>query len=201
MATLVSTAELPPATAATRSAGLLRRWLGLACLSTLLAGGLHVAAASQHVEHGELVVGFFLLAAAAQVGGGLVLGVHAVTGMRPGRWLVLAGLGATVGMIGLFIVAHGTDLLLDYVSHQPGTEGHTAAHTGPFATGIATRNDTLAPVREAPGALGMATVAAELAGVAALTALLPRSWRGWALDGMLALCGIAWVLWFAGVLG
>jgi hypothetical protein len=47
----------------------------------------------------------------------------------------------------------------------------------------------------------MATVAAELAGVAALTALLPRSWRGWALDGMLALCGIAWVLWFAGVLG
>ncbi len=201
MATLVPTAELPSATAATRSSGRLRRWLGLACLSTLLAGGLHVAAAYQHVEHGELVVGFFLLAAAAQVGGGLLLGVHAVTGMRPGRWLVLAGLGATVGMIGLFIVAHGTDLLLDYVGHQPGSDGHTATHTGPFTAGIATRNDTLAPVREAPGVLGMATVAAELAGVAALTALLPRSWRGWALDGMLALCGIAWVLWFAGVLG
>jgi hypothetical protein len=201
MATLVPTAELPSPTAATRSSGRLRRWLGLACLSTLLAGGLHVAAAYQHVEHGELVVSFFLLAAAAQVGGGLALGVHAVTGMRPGRWLVLAGLGATVAMIGLFIVVHGTDLLLAHVGHQAGSDGHTAAHTGPFAAGIATRNDTLAPVREAPGALGMATVAAELAGVAALTALLPRSWRGWALDGMLALCGIAWVLWFAGVLG
>jgi hypothetical protein len=201
MATLVSTAELPSATAATRSSARLRRWLGLASLSTLLAGGLHVAAAYQHVEHGELAVSFFLLAAAAQVGGGLVLGVHAVTGMRPGRWLVLAGLGATVGMIGLFIVAHGTDLLLDYVGQHPGAGEHTGTHTGPFAAGIATRNDTLAPVREAPGSLGMATVAAELVGVVGLTALLPRTWRGWALDGMLALCGIAWVLWFTGVLG
>jgi hypothetical protein len=199
MTTLVPSADLPE-TAAPGSSGRLRRWLGLASLATLVAGGLHVVAAYQQVEHGELAVSFFLLAAAAQVGGGLVLGVHAVTGMRPGSRLVLAGLAATVGMIGLFIVAHGTGILLDYVGQQPGTGGHTSSHTGPFAAGLATRNDTLADVRVGPDLLGMATVAAELAAVVGLTALLPRSWRGRALNGMLTLCGIAWVLWFTGVL-
>ena len=199
MTTLVPPADLS-STAAPRSSGRLRRWLGLASLATLLAGGLHIVAAYQHVEHGELVVSFFLLAAAAQVGVGLVLGVHAVTGMRPGSRLVLAGLGATVGMIGLFIVAHGTGFLLDYVGQPSGTGGHTSTHIGPFAAGIATKNDTLAGVQVRPGLLGMATVAAELAGVVGLTALLPRTWRGRVLNGMLTLCGIAWVLWFAGVL-
>ena len=200
MTTLVPSADLP-ATAAPGSSGRLHRWLGLASLATLVGGGLHVVAAYQQVEHGELAVSFFLLAAAAQVGGGLVLGVHAVTGMRPGSRLVLAGLVATVGMIGLFIVAHGTGVLLDYVGQQPGTGGPPSSHTGPFAAGIATRNDTLAAVPVRPDLLGMATVAAELAGVVGLTALLPRTWRGRALNGMLTLCGIAWVLWFTGVLG
>ena len=199
MTTLVPSADLS-ATAAPGSSGRLCRWLRLASLATLVAGGLHVVAAYQQVEHGELAVSFFLLAAAAQVGGGLVLGVHAVTGMRPGSRLVLAGLVATVGMIGLFIVAHGTGVLLDYVGQQPGTGGHPSSHTGPFAAGIATRNDTLAAVPVRPDLLGMATVAAELAGVVGLTALLPRTWRGRALNGMLTLCGIAWVLWFTGVL-
>jgi hypothetical protein len=200
MTTLVPTVEPAPGPTTPRSSGRLRGWLGLASLTTLVAGGLHVVAASQHAQHGGAAVGFFLLVAAAQLGGGLGLAVFALTGTRPGSRLVLAGLAATVGMVGLFIVAHGTDLLLSYVSQQAGHDVHSTTHTGPFAAGLATRNDTLVGVREAPGLLGMGTVAAELAGVVALTALLPRTWRNRVLDALLALCGLAWLLWFAGVL-
>jgi hypothetical protein len=37
--------------------------------------------------------------------------------------------------------------------------------------------------------------------VLALTALLPRSWRGRALNALFALGALAWVLWLTGVLG
>jgi hypothetical protein len=127
--------------------------------------------------------------------------MHAWIGQWPDRRLLVAGLAGTVVLIGLFVVAHTTDLLLAYVSHQPGDGAHTAVHTGPFAAGVATRNDTLDAVREAPGLVGMLTLALEVGTLMVLTALLPRRWRGRVVNSLLALGGIAWLLWLIGVLG
>jgi hypothetical protein len=179
----------------------LRPWLGACALAAVAAGGLHVAAAAQHLDHGSLVVGFFLLVTAAQVGGGAWLALQAWLRLRPDPRLLLLGVVGTVALIGLFVVAHTTDLLLGYVSHPPAHSGHTAVHTGPFAAGLSTRNDTLEPVREAPGVLGTLTVVLEVAVVMALTALLPRRWGGMVCNGLLALGGLGWVLWLTGFLG
>ena len=185
----------------THPADRLRPALCAGALTAVAAGGLHVIAAAQHVEHGGPVVGFFLLVAAAQVGGGLWLALHGWVRQWPDRRLVVAGLLATVALIGLFVLAHTTDLLLTYVTHKAGHSGHTEIHTGPFAAGVATRNDTLAGVREAPGPVGLFTVALEVGTLMVLTALLPRLWRGRVVNGLLALGASAWVLWLTGVLG
>jgi hypothetical protein len=179
----------------------LRPWLGACALGAVAAGGLHLAAAAQHLEHGDLVVGFFLLVAAAQVGGGVWLALKAWQRLRPDPRLLLVGVLGTVALIGLFVVAHSTDLLLGYVSTTSAHGGHTAVHTGPFAAGLSTRNDTLEPVREAPGVLGTLTVALEVAVLMALAALLPRRWSGRVANCLLALGGLAWMLWLTGLLG
>ena len=51
-----------------------------------------------------------------------------------------------------------------------------------------------------PGALGTATVAAELLTLAALTALLAQTWRGRATNALLGVGVLTWGLWFTGVL-
>jgi hypothetical protein len=192
--------EVPAPVASTR-ADHLRAWLWAAALVAVAAGVLHLVVAGQHVQHGGVAVGFFLLVAAAQVGGGVWLGLQACLRSRPDPRLLLLGLLGIVALVALYVVAHTTDLLLGYVSHPPSHDGHTAVHTGPFAAGLTTRNDTLGPVREAPGALGTLTVGLEVGLLMALTALLPGRWRGSVANGLLALGGLGWVLWLTGFLG
>jgi hypothetical protein len=73
--------------------------------------------------------------------------------------------------------------------------GASIATDGPVAMG-----EHPAAGAEAPDLLGTATVALELLAMAAMTALLPRAWRSRAVNGLLALGALAWVLWLTGVL-
>lgn len=203
-ATLPSTpagSELPDSTPRRR-----RYWPWAAVVSAVAAGGLHLRAAFEHVGSHDVVVGFFLLVAFAQLGLGVWLAMSIVTGLRPdGRLLGLALL-STVALVGLYVVAHTTDLLLSFQAdggggthHGGGTgapQGQSTAPTGPVAAG-------LEPVatREPAGLLGAATVATEMVTVLALTALLPARWRGGVTNALLLLGAATWVLWLTGVLG
>jgi hypothetical protein len=202
------------------------RWQLVAALGLAAAGGLHVAAAVDHLSAGSLAVGFFLLTALVQAGSAawLVLGAWAGTGA--GRQLVApamigTALLGTAGLLALYVVAHTTGLLDAFAVHDTVASGH--AHDVPGRETVAV--DPVTGVRFADGmplgssgpvamdglptssgghgpeAVGTAVVAAELLTVAALAALLPASWRGRALNALLVLSGLAWALWFTGVLG
>ena len=211
------TLAVAPATEA-RPGRALARWLQAGGLGAGAAGGLHVAVAVDHLAAGELAVGFFLLTAAAQLGLAGWLLVSSWTGLRPDLRLVSLALLGTVALIGLYVVAHTTGLLDAFAVHD--ATGEHGAHAGSnhdpgidpitgvdYSTGIANKaggavamSGELAPVRHAPGMLGTVTVAAEVLLVAALAALLPTAWRRRAVNGLVALGGLAWVLWFTGVL-
>jgi hypothetical protein len=153
------------------------------------------------------VVGFFLLTAFAQTGIGIWLVLGSWLGKAPGTGALAAALIGTVGLVCLYLVAHTTDLLVGFTAHPAGSAhgGHAgAAHsagasiatTGPVALG------TEAPTAPEPATLlGGVTVAVELLLVLALTALLPRTWRGRTTNALLALGGLAWAGWLTGVLG
>jgi hypothetical protein len=183
----------------------LARWRWAAALGALGAGALHVAAAVEHLSTGDLVVGFFLLTALAQLGVGAWLLLGSWVGARPGTRPLAAVLTGTVLLVCLYLIAHTTDLLAGLTAHGAGHgAGHEAGHhAGAAVEGegpVALSNEAPADP-EAPGLLGTATVALELLSVLALTALLPRSWRGRALNALFALGALAWVLWLTGVLG
>jgi hypothetical protein len=200
--------------------GALSRWLRVGALGAGVAGGLHIAVAVDHLGAGELAVGFFLLTAAAQLGLAGWLLMTSWTGFRPDRRLVGLALVATVALIVLYVVAYTTSLL-DAFAVTDSAGGHGGAHAGSshdpgidpvtgvdYSTGVAIRSSgpvamagEVAPVRHAPGILGPATVAAEVLLIAALTALQPARWRRRTINGLLALGGLAWALWFTGVLG
>jgi hypothetical protein len=196
-----SAIDTAPATVVVRRAAGLRPLLWAAGLTTIAAAALHVVAAAQHAAQREAVVGFFLLAAGAQMAGGLWLVVQAVLRSRPDPRLFLAGLVATTALVMLFVVVHTTDLVLFDVPTPAGHGGHESLSTGPFAGGAATRNDTLDPVREAAGLLGMLTVALELVTITALTVLQPRRRRGQVLNALLALGALGWLAWLTGIIG
>jgi hypothetical protein len=204
-----------PATGAHRAA---RRWLCAAALAAGTAGGLHVVAAVQHVPADEAAVGFFLLVAAAQLGLAGWLALAAWTGLMPHRRLLVLGVGGTVALLGLFLVSETTTLLDAFAVPAHGGTGH--AHAGGStvlvdpATGLdfslGMPDDAGGPVAIAGDpvasghsseALGIATAAAELLAVAALTGLLPSSWRARTVNALLGLGGLTWLLWFLGVLG
>ena len=210
---------LAPATE-DRAGRALSRWLLVGGIGAAAAGGLHVAVAVDHLEAGELAVGFFLLTAAAQLGLAGWLLVSGWTGLRPDLRLVSLALLGTVGLIGLYLVAHTTGLLdafavHDSSGHAGGAHGATGHDPGidpvtgvDYSTGIAIRSDgpvamsgEVAPARHAPGILGPVTVAAEVLLIAALSALLPTAWRRRTVNALVGLGGLAWVLWFTGVLG
>ncbi|SDY71359.1 hypothetical protein SAMN05660209_03542 [Geodermatophilus africanus] len=196
-------------------------WQLAAALGLAAAGGLHVAAAVDHLSAGQLAVGFFLLTALAQAGLAAWLVLGAWAGTRPGRVPVAGALLGTVALLVLYVLAHTTGLLDAFAVHDAGTAGHEHDVPGRVTTAI----DPLTGVEFAQGmplgaagpvamdglptsagghgpeAVGTAVVAAELLSVAALAALLPASWRGRALNGLLALGGAAWLLWLTGVLG
>jgi hypothetical protein len=161
----------------------------------------------------------FLLTALAQVGLAAWLVLTAWVGVRASRQLVAFGLLGTVGLLALYVVAHTTGLLDAFAVHDTAS-GHAHEVAGrdmlrfdpisgvDFTQGMATRSDGPiamdgAPVAagHGPDSVGTATVAAELLAMTALAALLPASWRGRATNALLALGGLAWVLWLTGVLG
>jgi hypothetical protein len=171
-----------------------------------VAGGLHVAAAAQHVGAHDLVVGFFLVVALGQLGLGAWIVVSTWAGTPPDVRLVALALLGTVALVGLYLVGHTTDLLAGFQVHdaQDGHHGATAGvpqgHSeaaGPVALGLEPP-----PVsREPAGPLGTATVAVEMVTVLALTALLPGRWKSGAADALLVLGIATWALWLVGVLG
>jgi hypothetical protein len=197
------------------------RWQLVAALGLAAAGGLHVAAAVDHLSAGELAVGFFLLTALVQAGLAAWLVLGAWAGTRPGRQLVAMALLGTVGLLVLYVLAHTTGLLDSFAVHDAAAAGHEHDVPGRVTTAV----DPVTGVEFAQGmplgssgpvamdglpassgghgpeAVGTAVVTAELLTVAALAALLPASWRGRALNALLVLGGSAWALWLAGVLG
>ena len=197
------------------------RWQLVAALGLATAGGLHVAAAVDHLSAGSLAVGFFLLTALAQAGLAAWLVLGAWAGTRPGRQVVATALLATVALLTLYVVAHTTGLLDAFAVHHVTTSGHEHDVPGRVVTAV----DPVTGVEFAQGmplgssgpvamdglpassgghgpeAVGTAVVTAELLTVAALAALLPASWRGRALNALLVLGGSAWALWLTGVLG
>jgi hypothetical protein len=187
-----------------------RAWQWTAALACAAAGVLHVVAAVEHREVGQLVIALFLVAAMVQCGGAWLLAVSALQWRRPGSWTLLAGLAGTLALVALYLLAHTTDLLAGLTGHGTGAEagghgdhaagagaqGHSVATEGAVALGAEPEH-----VADPPGLLGTATVALELVCALGLTALLPRTWRGWALNGQLAAGAVVWALWLTGVLG
>ncbi len=172
-------------------------WVWAAAGTTAAAGLLHVFAAFDHLHAGELVVAFFLVTALGQLAAAAGLTVAAMTGDRPDTRLLIGLLAATVALIGLYLVAHTTDLFAGVTGgggHAAG--GHEAGTTGPVALGNAPPRNS-----EQPGLLGTATVTVELISVLALTAMLPAHPRRLAGDVLLGLGAAAWLLWLANVLG
>jgi hypothetical protein len=208
----------PPASEAGHARAL-SRWLGIGALGAAAAGGLHIAVAADHATAGELAVGFFGVTAFAQLGLAAWLLMHRATGLRPNSRLVGVALLGTVALMALYVVAHTTSLL-DAFAVAGDSGGHAGGHgdgtnragfdpvTGiDLSDGIAI--DAQGPVamagapvavQHAPGALGPWTVAAEALMLAALTALLPATWRRRTTNAAVVLGGLAWALWFTGVL-
>jgi len=183
-----------------------RSWVVAAALATAGAGALHVAAAVDHSAARDFVVGFFLLTAFAQFGLGAWLLLGTWLGKRPGTGPVALALIGTVALVGLYLVAHTTDLFAGLLAHTDGS-AH-GAHGAGASAGMAI--PTEGPVAlsgepqtapEPADLLGASTVALEMLSVLGLTALLPRTWRSRAVNALLVLGGLAWVAWLTGVLG
>jgi hypothetical protein len=210
-----------PADAGTAPSTALPPWRWTAALAVATAGGLHVAAAADHVGMGQLVVGFFLLTALAQLGTAAWIVVSTWAGTRANPALVTLVLAGTVALIGLYVVAHTTGLLAAFgITEAAGAHSHAGTHGAETMTrfdpvtgvdftqglsvdsgGAVAMDGNVSSAGHAPGLLGTTTLAAELLAVAGLTALLPRTWRGRAVNALFALGGLAWLLWFTGVLG
>jgi hypothetical protein len=183
-------------------------WRWVAAAGALGAAGAHVVAAVGHLPAGDLVVGFFLVSAFAQLGLGTWLLLDPWLGRELGTRPLVAALAGTVLLVCLYLVVHTTDLLAGIAGsdgggaagHGAGADGHAAGAAtgtgGPVALAARARTQP-----EPPGLLGTATVALELLSVLGLAALLPRSWRGRSLDALLVLGALAWVAWLTGVLG
>jgi hypothetical protein len=195
-------------------------WLRITALGAGAAGALHVAAAVDHLGGGELAVGFFLLTVLAQVGFAGWLLMTSFTAAAPDRRLVALALLGTVGLLGLYLVAHATTLLDAFAVADHAATGHAHENTErmlqfdpitgvdffegmPTATDgpVAMAGDPVAAQPHGPQALGTVTVAVELLTVLGLAALLPASWRRVSVNALFGLGALAWGLWFTGVLG
>jgi hypothetical protein len=175
-------------------------WRRVAVAGLLGAGGLHVAVTAEHLVANDLVVGFSLASAYAQLGLGLWLLVGPWLGRAPGTAPLVVALAGSVLLVCLYLVLHMTDLLAGITAAEAaGGHDHSAGVAvdvgGPVALGAR------APARREPtDLLGTVLVSAELVSVVGLTALLPRSWRGRTLDALLGLGALAWLGWLTGAL-
>jgi small-conductance mechanosensitive channel len=166
---------------------------GWALASSLAAaGGLHVAAALA-LDEGALATAFFWLSAAGQFGAAVWMAACLRTRRSQPAWWTALTLVGTIGLIALYVLVHGTDLLSSVAGHHH--EAHDS-HTAQAATAGHQLFDT-----DLHGLLGAGTVAVELITVLASAALLPIRWRRASLNGLLASAGLLWALWLAGVIG
>jgi hypothetical protein len=163
------------------------RWSWTAILALAGAGGLHLLVAARHVDHSAVVLGFFLVVAAGQIGAAGLLFVFTRPGLRPSAGLLAAGIAGTVGLIGLYVVAQRTGLFTDLLGASSAAAGQHAGHGD--------------PVPAESGVLDAAVLGLEVLTVVGLTALLPRAWRGRVVDALCALGALTWLLWLTGVLG
>jgi hypothetical protein len=181
-------------------------WHWGAGVSAAAGGALHIAAGVEHLGAHDLVVGFFLLAALVQLGFGAWLLVSTWAGVQPDVRLLALALIGTVALVGLYLLAHTTDLLAAFQVHAAAgghhggaagePQGHSTETVGPVALGLEP-----ATPREPAGLLGTATVTLETVTALALTALLPGRWKSGTANALLSLGALTWVLWLAGVLG
>jgi hypothetical protein len=100
-----------------------------------------------------------------------------------------------VGLIALYFIVHGTDLLASVAGHRHEALDAHASHAGSAEEGHQLFGTDL------HGLLGAGTIAVEAITVLATAALLPSRWRRAASNGVLASAGLLWVLWLAGVIG
>jgi hypothetical protein len=187
-------------------------WVGITVTATVAAGGLHLAAAATHASAGELVVGFFGLTGFVQLATAAAVFVVLVGAQRRGEasgtvatGLVLLAAAMTVGLLCLYVVVHGTDLLAGPLERSAadasGAAGH--AHTtlgGSGHTGVASSTSVVAG-REPVDALGTTTVAVQLLALTGYLALLPGRLRRRATDVLLLVGVLGWALWLTGALG
>jgi len=127
---------LPPTRVVLRSRRRSAWWQLAAALGLATAGGLHVAAAVDHLSAGSLAVGFFLLTALAQAGSAAWLVLGAWAGTRASRPLVAMALLGTVGLLALYVVAHTTGLLDAFAVHDTLTGGHEHDVPGRVTTAV-----------------------------------------------------------------
>ena len=172
--------------AASRSDGGLLTWLLVAAGTTATAGILHGFVAVEHAGVNARAAASFVLTAATQVGIAAWLTLIARRGAHPRPILAAAALVTTVGFVAAFVLAYTTTRFAGYFGHAP-------EHADVLV------NAGLDPI-EAPGWIGLATVAAELVTLAALVALLPEGWRWRATYGLWGLAALTWALWVVGVL-
>lgn len=190
-------------------------WAVVAGAATLVAGGLHAVAAVEHTGLLWVVPSFFAVVAVLQVGAGLGL----LRGLRRPVPVVAAVLAGSVGLILLYLLVHGTDLLSGLTGsaaeHGGGQgAGHGGVHQGigqsgsggqapgPVSMGGVGEEGSVtaraSAQSEDPDALGTATLLAQLVAVTATTALLPGAWQSRVTSALLVIAVTAVGLWLTG---
>jgi hypothetical protein len=186
-------------------------WLGVTVAATAAAGGLHVAAAATHSTSGDLVVGFFGLTALVQLATAATVFVVLVgEGRRRSprgglaTLLLLGAAAMTVGLLCLYVVVHGTDLLAGPLERAAAGASSVAGHAHAASDaaghiGVAS-STTTAGAHEPVDALGTTTAVVELLALTGFLALLPGWIRRRATDVLLVLGVLGWALWLTGAL-
>ena len=184
-----------------RSGAAYSPWLWVGTVVTALSGVLHVLAAVDHAPVNARAAVAFVLTAAAQfcMAGWIAALPHRPALARP--VLIAGAIAVTVAFIAAFVLAYTSDALAGLLGHASG-HGATAAQ-GQWTTDIAGHilvGGNAPGLREGPTLLGGVTVTLEVFTLLSLVALLPAAWRRTAVDLILGLGGLIWILWIQGVL-
>jgi hypothetical protein len=174
-------------------------WLGVTVAAMAAAGGLHLAAAATHTASGDLVVGFFGLTGLVQLATAAAVFVVLVGAQRRqeprgaiATALVLLAAAMTVGLLCLYVVVHGTDLLTATLERATAGAAGAVEHGGHAGTSA---NTAATGGRHPVSALGTTTVAVELLALSGSLALLPATIRRRATDVLLLIGVLGWALW------
>jgi hypothetical protein len=161
------------------------RWAAAA--AALIAAGIHLDIAPEHLREWWLYGGFFLTVAAAQA-------ALAVLVLRAPRLIVLlGGIWGTVGLIGIYVLSRTTGLP---ISPPGGHAGHALGHGHAVVAGVLSGVPIIPgsgnPNVERVGSLDLTALGAELILIVALVALLSPAARRWTTNLMVVLAVGAW---------